>query len=561
MERKEQIYVVGHKNPDTDSICSAISYAYLKNCIWAKNTGLTELPPASERRYIPCRAGQINEETEFVLHYWNHEPPRYLPNVGQQIQDMKIDEVEGASEDITVRIAWEYMTESNVFSLPVIEDDGSIKGILTISDIAHYFMDAYNRTVLSEAGTKYYDIAETVNGEVIVGDENARFTKGKVVVGAASPATMAQCIEANDLVITGDRVGNQERGIDAGASCLVVTLAKDVLPEIREKAKEKGCVIICTTFDSFTAAKLINQAIPVSFLMKKDGLVTFHADDYLDNAKEVMKKHRFREYPILDHSGKYIGMINASEAVDVRKKKLILMDHTEKSQAVDNLEEAEILEIIDHHRVGTVETLNPVFFRGEPVGCSCTIVYSMFRENGIEIPPEIAGVMASAIISDTLCFRSPTCTPRDERTCRELAAIAGIEPETYAKEMFRAGSNLNGKSAEEILHQDYKKFIFGDTVFGVGQISSMDEDELSDIAEKLRPQLIEECGRGGTQMVFFMLTDILSEDTWLLSYGSGSDDLVQAAYGKRPDEGITILPKVVSRKKQLIPAFMGALQQ
>ncbi len=561
MERKDQIFIVGHKNPDTDSICAAISYAYLKNCLWAQSTGLAELPNIYDRRFIPCRAGQINEETEFVLHRWKHEPPRYLPNVGQQIRDMKIDEAEGASEDISVRIAWEYMTESNVISLPVIEDDGSIKGLLTISDIARYFMDAYNRTVLSEAGTKYYDIAETVNGEVIVGDENKRFTKGKVVVGAASPSTMEKYIEENDLVITGDRVGNQERVIDAGASCLVVTLAKDVRPEIREKAEEKGCVIICTTFDSFTAAKLINQAIPVSFLMKQDGLVTFHADDYLDDVKEAMKKYRFREYPVVDRAGKYIGMINASEAMDVRKKQLILVDHTEKSQAVDNLEEAEILEIIDHHRVGTVETLNPVYFRGEPVGCTCTIVYSMFHENGIEIPPDIAGVMASAIISDTLCFRSPTCTPRDERTCRELAAIAGIEPEAYAKEMFRAGSNLKGKSADEILHQDYKKFIFGDTVFGVGQISSMDEDELSDISEKLRPQLAEECGRGGTQMVFFMLTDILSEDTWLLSYGKGSEELIEEAYGKRPDDGITILPKVVSRKKQLIPAFMGALQE
>jgi manganese-dependent inorganic pyrophosphatase len=233
------------------------------------------------------------------------------------------------------------------------------------------------------------------------------------------------------------------------------------------------------------------------------------------------------------------------------------VDHTEKSQAVDNLEEAEILEIIDHHRVGTVETLNPVYFRGEPVGCTCTIVYSMFHENGIEIPPDIAGVMASAIISDTLCFRSPTCTPRDERTCRELAAIAGIEPEAYAKEMFRAGSNLKGKTADEILHQDYKKFIFGDTVFGVGQISSMDEDELSDISEKLRPQLAEECGRGGTQMVFFMLTDILSEDTWLLSYVKGSEELIEEAYGKRPDDGITILPKGRLEKEAADPRVYG----
>ena len=273
-----------------------------------------------------------------------------------------------------------------------------------------------------------------------------------------------------------------------------------------------------------------------------------------------MGKNRHRDFPIVDRAGHYLGMISRRDILNPHKKKLILVDHTEESQAVDNLNQAEILEIIDHHRIGTVETLTPVFFRGEPVGCTCTILFSMYREQGIEIPKEIAGLMCSAIISDTLLFRSPTCTPRDEKAGRELASIAGIDIEKYAKEMFRAGSNLKGKSADEILHQDYKKFIFGETVFGVGQISSMDEDELSDIAETLRPQLELECGRGGTKMVFFMLTDILSENTWLLSYGKGSDELVESSYGKKPDEGITILKDVVSRKKQLIPAFMSALQ-
>ena len=307
-------------------------------------------------------------------------------------------------------------------------------------------------------------------------------------------------------------------------------------------------------------ARLISQSIPAKWLMRKKNLVTFKLDDYLDDVRSVMGKTRHRDFPVTDQNGKYIGMVSRRDVLNARHKQLILVDHTEKSQAVDNLEQAEILEIIDHHRIGTVETLQPVYFRGEPVGCTATILYSMYAEAGVQIPADIAGMMCSAIISDTLMFRSPTCTPRDEKAGRALAELAGISIEEYAKEMFRAGSNLKGKTPEEILHQDYKKFIFGETVFGVGQISSMDKDELSEIAETLRPQIADECGRGGTSMVFFMLTDILSEETMLIFCGNGSDVLVGDAYGAEVKDGTAILPGVVSRKKQLIPAFMKALQ-
>ena len=548
MERKDEVYVVGHKNPDTDSICAAVSYAYLKNA--AGGNG----------RYVPIRAGQINEETEFALKYWGVEPPRYIPNVGLQISDLDIDDAEGAPDDITIRIAWEFMKESETETLPVIGEDGILAGLLTVGDIADYYIDAYTRTIMAEAKTKYFDIAETINGEVVVGDPEARFTEGEVIIAAARPERLSNYIKDRDLVITSDREDTQLAVIECGASCMAVTLVDEISDAVRAKAEEKGCVVICTKFDTYTVARLINQSIPVKHLMKSSGIISFHIEDFIDDVNAMMGKNRHRDFPIVDRAGHYLGMISRRDILNPHKKKLILVDHTEESQAVDNLNQAEILEIIDHHRIGTVETLTPVFFRGEPVGCTCTILFSMYREQGIDIPKEIAGLMCSAIVSDTLLFRSPTCTPRDERAGRELAAIAGIDIEKYAKEMFRAGSNLKGKSADEILHQDYKKFIFGETVFGVGQISSMDEDELSDIAETLRPQLELECGRGGTKMVFFMLTDILSEDTWLLSYGKGSDELVESSYGKKPDEGITVLNGVVSRKKQLIPAFMSALQ-
>ncbi len=548
MERKDQVFVVGHKNPDTDSICAAISYAYLKNA-----RGRTD-------RYLACRAGQINEETEFVLKYWQHEPPQYLPNAGTQVKDMEIEEAEGAPDDITVRIAWEFMKESETVTLPVMADDGSLEGLITVSDIAGYYIDAYNKTIMSEAKTKYYDIAETINGTVVVGNEHGYFQKGKVMIGAASPEHMAELIEENDLVIVSDREDSQKQVIECGASCLVVTLMENVSDEIRKIAEEHDCVVICTRFDTYTVARLINQSIPARWLMRKQNLVSFKVDDFIDDIREVMGKYRYRDFPVVDHAGRYVGMISRRGLINIRKKQLILVDHTEESQAVDNLDQAEILEIIDHHRIGTVQTLQPVFFRGEPVGCTCTILSSMYEEQGVEIPKDIAGLMCSAIISDTLLFRSPTCTLRDERTCRRLGEIAGIDLEAYAKEMFRAGSNLANKTPEEILHQDYKKFIFGETVFGVGQISSMDREELMKIAEKLYPQLKEECGRGGTQMIFFMLTDIISEETMLISYGKGCAELVEEAYGVSETDGFFELPGVVSRKKQLIPAFMQTLQ-
>ncbi len=548
MEKKEKIFVVGHKNPDTDSICAAVSLAYLKNAV----TGTD--------KYEACRAGQINEETEFVLRYWKHEPPAYLPNVGMQVHDMEIDDTEGAPDDITIRIAWEYMKESEIMTLPVMGEDGSLSGIITVEDIANYFIDAYTKTIMSEARTKYYDVAETVNGTVVCGNEHGYFEKGKVVVGAASPERFSEFIEKDDLVITSDRTDQQKAAIECGASCLVVTLSKEIDPEIKALADANSCVIISTTFDTFTVARLINQSIPVHYLMRKKDIISFRTDDYIDDIREVMGKYRFRDFPVLDYSGRYLGMISRRSLINIRRKKLILVDHTEESQAVENLDQAEILEIVDHHRIGTVETLQPVYFRGEPVGCTCTILASMYREQGVEIPADIAGMMCSAIVSDTLLFRSPTCTPRDERTARELASIAGIDIEAYAKEMFRAGSNLKGKTPEEILHQDFKKFIFGETVFGVGQISSMDHDELMEIAETLTPQLEVECGRGGTQMVFFMLTDILTEDTTLLCYGKGSGELVLDAFNKEVTGGRCVLPGVVSRKKQLIPSFMSSLQ-
>ena len=551
MGNEEKIYVIGHKNPDTDSICAAISLAYLKNK--ANNT----------KRYHARRAGQVNEETEFALEYFGVEQPKYMPNVGTQVKNMQIEEVEGAPDDITVRIAWEFMQESGISSLPVMDKENCLEGILSVTDITQYFMDSYTKTILADAKTKYFDIAETLNGHVLVGDPEAQFTDGRVIVAAASSTRFLEYLEKGDLVIMSDRTDMQIAALENGAKALVITLSSDVSPAVRAFAAATGAVLIATTFDTYTAVRLINQAIPVKYLMRKEGLISFKLEDFTDDIREVMAKHRYRAYPVLNHQGQYVGMIGSQSLINMNRKKIILVDHTERSQAVDNLEQAEILEIVDHHRIGTVETISPVYFRGEPVGCTCTILYSMYHELDIDIPRPIAGLMMCAIISDTLLFRSPTCTERDRVAGKALARIAGVDIAEYAKEMFRAASALGSKTPDEILHQDFKKFVFGETVFGVGQISSMDPDELKDIAEKLRPQLPVEAAKSGMSMVFFMLTNIIEEETTLLCYGKNAANLLLESYNTEltgENKDIAILPKVVSRKKQLIPAFMNALQ-
>ncbi len=540
-------YVIGHKNPDTDSICSAIALAYLKN-------------QTEEGHFSPRRAGQINEETEFVLKYFGVQTPGYLPDVGSQVRDMEIRKLPGMSKDITVRTAWEFMKENQAITLPMTDDENNLEGIISMSDITNSMM-RQNPRALSEAHTPFKNIADTLDGEILVGDGEKVFDKGKVFIGAGNADLVKSYIEDNDLVILGNRSEDHLNAIEYGASCIVVCASAEVSPAICNYAKEKDCVIISTPHDSFTIAKMIEQSIPVSALMVSENLIKFHMEDFTEKIRAIMGKNRFRNFPILDKNDKYVGTISRRNFLNVAKKQVILVDHNELSQAADNIEQAEILEIVDHHRIGTLETSAPIIFRNQPVGCTATIVYQMFREQNVAIPEKIAGLLCAAILSDTLMFRSPTCTFVDQEAAKNLAEIANIEIEPFAMDMFRAGSNLSGKATEEIFYQDFKKFIAGDVAFGVGQISSMAADELQTIKERLLPQLQYECGTHGMQMVFFMLTNILDESTELISYGEGAPQLIQDAFGIDISKDACVLKGIVSRKKQLIPAMMNVLQE
>lgn len=548
MEEK-QVCVIGHKNPDTDSICSAIAYANLKNKI------------TKSKRFKPFRAGHMNEETQFVLKQFGVKAPDFVSDVKSQVKDIEIRKVNGVSGEISLKAAWNLMKEIGVVTLPITKDN-RLEGLITITDIATSYMDVHDSTTLSAAKTPVKNVVETLDGTLIVGDESRVFDRGKVLVAAANPDLMENYIKMGDIVILGNRYESQLCAIEMQASCIIVCEGAQVSMTIKKLANENHCTIIGTAYDAFTVARLVNQSIPISFFMRTEGLITFGTDQYTDDIRQVMTKKRHRDFPVHDVDGNYIGMISRRNLLGMGRKQIIMVDHNEAKQAVAGIEEAEILEIIDHHKLGCVETISPVFFRNQPLGCTATIIYLMYCEYNITIDKKIAGLLCSAILSDTLIFRSPTCTETDRQAAKVLADIAEINIEEYAVKMFRAGSNLKDKTPAEIFLQDYKKFSMNNVNFGVGQISSMDGSELLEIKDKIRPYMEEQLETKQLDMLFFMLTSMLEADSMLIAIGPGAKELIANAFGA-PEiyDSVYLLEGVVSRKKQFIPEILSILSQ
>ena len=555
-ELNRKTMVIGHRNPDTDSICSAICYANLKQAV----TG---------EEYMPARAGHVNGETQFVLDYFGAEEPQLVEDVRTQVRDIEIRKTKGVADNISLKRAWNIMQENNVVTIPSVREDGTLEGLITVGDITKTYMNIYDSSILSKANTQYSNIIETLEAELIIGSAEAYFDQGKVLIAAANPDLMEFYIEPHDLVILGNRYESQLCAIEMGADCIIVCEGAAVSMTIKKIAQERGCTIIATTYDTYTAARLINQSMPISYFMTREHLITFNSDDYIDEIREVMASKRHRDFPILDKDGYYLGMISRRNLLGAKGKQVILVDHNEKNQAVAGIENAEILEIIDHHRLGTIQTMSPVFFRNQPLGCTATIIYQMYQEVGIKVEPKIAGLLCSAIVSDTLLFRSPTCTPVDEMAARALADIAGIDIEKYAMEMFSAGSNLKDKSDEEIFYQDFKRFTSGKVTIGVGQITSLNGGELDKLKGRMEAFMEKALENNGLNMIFFMLTNILTETTELICEGQGALQLAGKAFHQDIElleeeglkEPVLRLPGVVSRKKQLIPELMLAEQE
>ncbi len=554
---KKKVWIVGHKNPDTDSICAAIAYADLKNHLAQNEKNTTEY----NHEYIPKRAGEINAETSYVLSYFGADAPELISDVGTQIKDIAFRETQGVSSHISMKKAWEMMRDLNVATLPVVNIFNKLEGIIVTGDIAKSYMDVYDNSILSTAKTQYKNIVETLEGKIIAGNSHGYFVRGKVIVATGSAEVTKGVLQADDLVIVGDNEEVQMTSVTSGCSCLIVTNGLEVSEAVLEAANTYDVVVISTTYDSFTAARLINQSMPIKFFMTKNNIVSFELDDYVDEVRETTAKIRYRDFPILDENQNYIGMFSRRNLINAQKKQLVLVDHNEKSQAVSNVEDAEILEIIDHHRIGSLETIAPVYFRNQPLGCTSTIIYQMYEEKGIEVSPKIAGLLCSAIISDTLMFRSPTCTAVDRVVAEKLAKIANVEIENLAYHMFEAGSDFEQKTEDEILNQDFKIFHSGDVSFGVSQVSAMAAAELDKVSTRVRGRLANMRVEKKVDMIFVMLTDILNESSQLMFYGEDAPGLVKDAFAQdvEEDTDIVTLQGVVSRKKQLIPALMGAL--
>ena len=548
MINTHSVKVIGHRNPDTDSICAAIAYSHLKN----------KIDP--EHPCKPCRAGPLNRETEFVLRHFRVPAPQLYASVSPQIRDIDIRQMPGVDGGMSMRQAWTTMRDQNIDTLCIVADN-RLEGLLTVKDVATANMDRLDTHILAEAGTSYKNIVDTLKAEVVVGDIEGKTMSGNIIIGASSPDMLEKAISKGDLVILGNRTEGQLTAIEHDAGCIVVCMSAAVSRAICLLAEEKGCVVLRTDYDTYVAGQMIPQAAPIRHFMVSEGLLTFTLDSLVEDATKVMASVRHHYFPVLDGDGRYLGVISRRNLMNLHKKQLILVDHNEKSQAAEGLEHAEVLEIIDHHRINALETDSPVFFRNVPVGCTCTIIYQMYRENGMEIDPSIAGLMLSAILSDTLMFRSPTCTSADQRAAGALADIAGVDMEEYADAMFEAGGDISGKTAEEIFNGDYKIFT-GDSVrFGVGQASYMSERNRRASEALVRPYLETAMGKQGLDYVFYMFTDVRSSSTELLMAGEGVEDVIDKAFGVSARDGVALLPGIVSRKKQMIPALMGAIKQ
>lgn len=542
------VFVIGHRNPDTDSICSAICYARLKHIL----TG---------REHVACRAGQINGETQYVLECMGAEEPKYLPSLHPRLADVQYREIAGISAQMSLRRAWQYMSDHNIQTISVVDENDQLQGILTFSDIARFYMEDQDAEALAAAGTSYHNLVDVLNGELVVGDPQAHFTQGKVVVAAANPDVLEEYIHNHDLVILGNRYESQLCSIEMQAGCIVIGLGARVSQTIRKLAEETGCTVIATPMDTYSCSKVINQAVPAAHVMRKTGLITFRLSDLLEDVKKTVAKKRIRYYPILDEDGRYIGMISQRNLLDAQKQEVILVDHNERDQAVEGIEWAQVTEIIDHHRIGALETANPIYFRNQPLGCTATIVAQLYHENNVPIDRQTAGLLSSAIVSDTLMFRSPTCTQLDRETAEELAQLAQLDLEKHAAAMFQAGSQLTGRSMDEVFHMDYKYYQVKGVRIAISQITSINQQELVAIQPRMLQYMRSCLPTSGLAMLFVMLTNVLEETTELLFVGEGARELAYTAFQHPCEADSVALPGVVSRKKQLVAPLLSVLEQ
>ncbi len=544
---KENIYIIGHKNPDSDSICSAIGYADYKSASGDVNA-------------IPVRLGELNRESKFILNYFGVEIPQLMETVRLGVEDLSFDNIAPVSPEISLRMALNIMTNNDLNSLPVIDNRDQLEGIVTVSDIMQSYIDVWDNSILGKSKTSIDNILDTLAGETIIMPARPKPFEGKILVLAMEAKTFTEYTENNDIVICGDREDIQEVAINSNISLMIITGNKSLSEGLVKLAMAKNVVVISTPYDTFTASRLISQSIPIKEVMTKNNLVGFKLDDLVDEVKIQMSQTRYRSYPVLNYENKVIGMLSRYHLISSLKKKVILVDHNERSQSVDGLEEAEILEIIDHHRVADVFTGSPIYFRNEPVGSTCTIVASIMFENGRRPSKKIAGILAAGIISDTLLFRSPTSTNIDKLVLERLSRIADLDVEKFAMEMFREGTSLEGKSPKELLNQDFKTFVINDEKIAISQVYTLDPKSLNPMKEDLIKLMERRSKEYNYSTFILMLTDIFEKASEMIVVGNNKESIAKA-FNKKLINNTFYAPGVLSRKKQIVPPITNMLSE
>ncbi len=542
------VYVSGHRNPDTDSICSAIAYSYLLNATNKYNA-------------VPVRLGEVNRETEYVLKRFGVEHPVLLKTVKQKVEDLNYDKVTVFSKDLTLKTAWFLLKQQNLKSAPILDEHGQLLGLLSTSNIIEGYMDQWDSEVLKKAKTPVENVIDTLEANVIYLNEALKVINGDIHIAAMSGNEAKKRIHENDVVIVGgDRSDDLEELISVKPSLIILTGSLTSNEHVVNKCKEQGISIVSTPFNTYQTSQQIVQAVPVEYVMIKGDIKTFSTDDTLDYMKEVMSETRYRGYPVIDLNNRCVGSISRFALLKGLRKKVVLVDHNERGQSIPGIEEADILEIVDHHRVADIQTVGPLLFRGEPLGSTATIVTRMFEEQDVEMPSHIAGLLLGAVVSDTLLFKSPTCTPVDTKIAKKLAEIAGVDIQEFAMEMFKAGTSLVGKTVDEIFNQDFKKFSFDNLQVGVAQVNSMDIEGFLPYKKDMLDYMNKFAEDNNLEFTLLLLTDIINANSEIF-VGGPRPELVEKAFNVQLTDRQGTLEGVISRKKQVVPAITAVMSE
>ncbi len=529
-------YIFGHKIPDTDTVCASIALAYLKN-----KQGL---------KCEPRVLGALNRETKFVLDYFKIPEPQFLNDVKVQMKNMEYNRGLMVNEHESIFKTYRRLEEEGATGFPLVDDDNKLTGYVNLKGMAKFLIDGD----INYLHTSYDNILNTLGAEEIVRFDDE--IEGHILAAAYKSKTFVQRINlrSDDILIVGDRYQIQEYAIDSKIKLLIIVNNAGLPEELIAKAKKNKVNVINVPLGTYKTANLIKACNYVKLININEHPVTFYSSDYRDDFLTISSKMGHTNYPIIDKKGTCLGMMKIIDSNRYEKRPVILVDHNQPSQSVDGIEEANIIEVIDHHNLGTLGTAMPINFRSMPVGCTCTILYKMFEESNVEIPKDIAGIMLSAILSDTLLFKSPTTTDVDIEIGHKLAEIAGEDIEEYGYKMFKAASSVSGMSIEEIIHYDMKTFKYDKSNLAIGQVTTMDYEELSKRKDEIINELNKMCETGNYEVALLFITDVIKNGSYIY-YNEASQEIVEEAYGKKIVQGM-YMDGVVSRKKQMLPPLL-----